>query len=342
MNASATAFLRRPSLWLGLLFSVGSLLLLRSVVNLPDLVDKVRSADQRFIVLGILTICAAPFLRALRWQTVLRAGTSFWAIFHAENMGYLLNNVLPLRLGEPARAVMLSRSTGTPTVEALSTVVLARLADMIAVLALLGLALAQLEVSDSVRLAGYGTLLLALTLLAALGVGAFAPDLLLRLLGGFVRLTIGRVLPASLTARLLGWAADFLNGLRALRQGRRLLELSLTTGVLWLCYLLYYQLILLAFAPGAPLAWSTLATSTASLSTALPSSPAYVGVYHAVVAFTLSPYIGQDAALGYAIVLHAVEFIIVLLFGFISLTVSRTSFGTVRRLTESLSEGAPK
>lgn len=319
------------------MFTIISILILLSVINLQDFVARLLHADLRFILLGAGLVVIHPFLRAMRWETILRTETPFWAIFHAENIGYLVNNMLPLRAGEPARAVMLSRSTKIPAVELLSTVVIARTSDMIAVLALLGLVIPALDVSDSVRLAGYGTLLLALALVICIVIGIFAKRQLIGLLTAFCN----RFIPNVLAIRLLSWATDFLNGLQMLREGRRLMALTLTTAVLWLAYLLYSQFILLAFVPSTPLAWATLATCTASLSTVIPSSPAYVGVYHAVVAFTLTPFIGQDAALGYAIALHAIEFIAVLLFGLLSLAVSGTSLGKVTSRAVALSESAP-
>ncbi len=329
--------LRRPSTWIGLIFSVISIPIVLAGVNLPDLLAKLAQADGRFILLGIVIIGLIPFVRALRWQVVLRAKTPFWAVFHAENVGYLINNVLPLRMGEPARAMMLSRSTSIPAAEALSTVVLSRIADMIAIVGLLGLAIPALSISASVRAAGYATLLIAFVLIVGVIVCVLAQQQVLLLLT-----RIGhRVLPHGLADRLLGWTAEFLNGLQSLREGRRLIGLMFTTALLWFFYFLYYQMILWAFAPGAPLAWANLATCTASLSTAIPSSPAYIGVYHAVVAFTLTPYIGQDAALGYAIALHAIEFIGTLLFGLISLTISGTSLGKVTLGAAALSESAP-
>ncbi len=334
MTLSAIPLLRRPSVWIGVLFTVVSLVALGSAINIPQAFATLGHADGRLVALSVLLAALTSFMRALRWQTVLRAKTPFWAIFHAENVGYLINNVLPLRMGEPARAVMLSRSAPIRPVEALSTVVVTHLADIVAILVMLGLVIPSLGVSESVRIGGYGTLLLAVLLTVFIAAGALAHVQLLHV----VDVVTGRLLPRSIAHQLTDWTADFLNGLQPLREGRRLAALAASTALLWLLYALYYHVILLAFVPNAPIAWSVLATCTASLSTAVPSSPAYVGVYDAVIAFTMTPYIAQDAALGYAIILHTVEFVVVLLFGLFSLVASGVSLGRIAQVAATLNE----
>ncbi len=331
---SLTPLVRRPSFWLGLVVTGISVVVLLAVVNLNDLVNVLRQANVGLVALSGVLIVAAIFVRGWRWQIVLRTPTPFWTVFHVENVGYLINNILPLRLGEPARAVMLSRVTPMSPLEILSTIVVTRLADMIAVLGMLGLVIPALGATEGVRLAGYGTLLtaLALTLLTILGIVADKP--LLRITGALSR----RILPAPLATKIIGWLAELLIGLTPLRQPRKLIGLVGSTVLIWLCYLLYYHVTLMALTPHPPIAWATLATCTASLSTAIPASPAYVGVYDAVVAFTVAPYIGQTAAIGYAIILHGVEFIIVLLFGLVSLAASGAALGKVALGAAALSE----
>jgi len=330
--------LRRPTTWLGLLVTTLSLIVLLSVINFSDLSVILGGADLRFIVLGIGLLTLTVFVRAFRWQAVLRAGTPLRAAFDAENIGMMINNLLPLRLGEPARALVLTRTTGVPVAEGLSSIVIIRVADMIAILTLLGTVIPAFTVSDSVRAAGYGTLAIAGSLTAFIVIGALAHTRLASLINHLAQI----LLPASLSKKLSAWAADFLNGLAVLKQGRRLITLIIATGVLWGLYALTYHILLMALVPHPPLAWAVLATCTASLSTAVPSSPAYVGVYDAAVAFTLSGYIGQDTALGYAIILHSIDFIIVLIFGVISLVSSGASLDLIVSKAAILGRSTPK
>src|SRR5262249_21137824 len=101
------------------------------------------------------------------------------------------------------------------------------------------------------------------------------------------------------------------------------------TTLLWLTYLIFYVLVLRAFWPEPVVAWAALAASAASFSLAVPSSPGAIGVFHAAVAFVMTPYLTADTAAAYAIVLHASEIVSILIFGAYSLTATGTSIGRI-------------
>ena len=61
--------------------------------------------------------------------------------FHIQNAGNLLNNVLPLRLGEFAKAYLASRDSPVTVMQAMSAVLIERLLDVLSVFAMLLLVL---------------------------------------------------------------------------------------------------------------------------------------------------------------------------------------------------------
>ncbi len=326
MTAQPRRWYRQPSVWLGLLISLASIVLLLTLIDIPGLMDNLRSANMGAVLVGFVVICVSVYVRAVRWQGILGSKVGYWNVFHAENIGYLVNSILPLRAGEPARAYVLSRAQpGLSVMEALSTVVVARLVDMLAAVALLGLVLPMLDVPDLIKAGGYTLLALVLVALAVLIIGTFARPRLI----GLMRMVLARLPFLTFADRVVAWADEFLNGLTVLRSPRRLIWSGLTTLALWGCYVLFYHLILMAFAPASPLAWGILATCAASISVALPSSPAYIGVFHAGVVLAMKGYLGNDPAAAYAIVLHAVELISILIFGLYSLMTTGTSLWRV-------------
>ncbi len=337
MATSARKWYRQRSVWIGLAISLASVLLLLSLINVPDLIIKLSQADLRLVLVGFAVICLTPYIRAARWQAILGPKVGYWQAYHAENIGYLLNAVLPLRAGEPARAYVVSRAQPEiSTVEAFSTVLVARLVDMLVVVMLLGLALPALDVPDLVKAAGYSMLALVAVGIAVLAAGAYARSWLMRL----VRPILTRLLPPRIAERLIRWTDDFLGGLTVLRSARRFAWMSITTAVLWAAYILFYQLILMAFWPEPPLSWSVLAVCAAALSMAVPSSPGFIGVFHAAVAFAMAPYLSADLAAAYAIVLHASEIVCQLVFGAHSLISTGTSLGRVSAAAEKLAQSA--
>jgi uncharacterized protein (TIRG00374 family) len=337
MTLSSQHWLRQPSVWVGLIISLVSIVALVSQIDIADLLDKLRQADVGAVLAGLTVFSLSPFIRGVRWRAILGWQVGVWKAFHADNIGYLLNAVLPLRAGEPGRAYVISRlQPGLSPLEALSTVVVTRLVDMIAVIVLLGLVLPALDVPDLVKAGSYSLLLMVAVAVAVLIVGAYARARLLALLSA----VLGRVLPAALAVRLVAWADDFLRGLSVLRSPRRLLWLGMTTAALWLCYLAFYHLVLTAFWPAPPLAWTVLGACAASLSMVVPSSPANVGVFHAAVAFALTPYLTADRAVAYAIVAHAAELLMTVLFGVYGLAATGTSLLRVNAAAAELSRPA--
>ncbi|MEP7287300.1 MAG: lysylphosphatidylglycerol synthase transmembrane domain-containing protein [Chloroflexota bacterium] len=331
---------RRPSVWIGLVVSALSIVLLTFLVDLPGLVEQLQHADLRFVLVGFVVICGSAYLRALRWQAIVGTKIPYWNIFHAENIGYLINSILPLKAGEPARAYLLSRAKNNrelPLVEALSTVVIARLTDAISAVILLGLVLPALDVPEIVKATGYTLLAFSAVGVLILVIGAYARHWMIALL----QVILNRLLPAPLTQRIVDLADSFLAGLGVLRNIPRLIFLVVTTTVLWGVYVAFYTLILMAFWPMPPLAWGVLATCAASLSLSLPSSPAAIGVFHAAVVFVMTPYLTADTAAAYAIVLHATELVALLAFGAYSLAATGLSLWGVNAAANSLAVPDP-
>jgi uncharacterized membrane protein YbhN (UPF0104 family) len=117
--------------------------------------------------------------------------------------------------------------------------------------------------------------------------------------------------------------------------------MTITTVALWVCYVLFYHVVLMAFWPEPPLAWSVLATVAAALSMALPSSPGFIGVFHAAVALAMAPYLTTDRAAAYAIVVHATEVLCQLIFGAYSSVATGASLGRITAVADRLAH-SPK
>lgn len=136
----------------------------------------------RGINLPALLVCLAFFLlsclmRALIWRiTAARHESSgrrtlgLSNLFGGVMVGYMANNLLPLRAGELVRAYYLSRRTGTPYTEAFATVCIERALDLCALLLLLAAGLllpARGPAPEGIKF-GLGVLVCALSVGAVL------------------------------------------------------------------------------------------------------------------------------------------------------------------------------
>ncbi|MGH7658266.1 MAG: lysylphosphatidylglycerol synthase transmembrane domain-containing protein, partial [Gemmatimonadales bacterium] len=97
-------------------------------------------------ILGAVIIATGTFgIRLIRWRILLRGEGDrhlpWIPLWHAVAIGFMSNNVLPLRAGELIRSYTAARLTRTRVTAALSSVAVERLFDGVAVVALLAMGL---------------------------------------------------------------------------------------------------------------------------------------------------------------------------------------------------------
>ena len=113
--------------------------------DLGAIAAEVAAADPWWLLASVFVATAGYLLRAMRWQvllTPLRSQTGLRTRFAATAIGFMVNNLLPARAGEFARAWSLARMAKMRTSACLSSLVVERLFDGITVVALLVVSLA--------------------------------------------------------------------------------------------------------------------------------------------------------------------------------------------------------
>jgi hypothetical protein len=139
----------RRRLWtslLGLVISAGLLALILRQVNLADVRTHLAEARPLPLVLTVVLATLTFPIRAIRWRSLLRRtdGTAFplAPLWHATAMGFMANNVLPLRAGELVRPFVVARIAGVRFTTALASIAVERIFDALTIVLLLTLALA--------------------------------------------------------------------------------------------------------------------------------------------------------------------------------------------------------
>jgi len=87
------------------------------------------------------------FVRVRRWSYIVRAAqwVSFKDLFTATQIGFLANFTLPARLGEPIRALALTRQTGIPFFKSFGMVSVDRLTDLFGLIVFMLIAIAAFQ-----------------------------------------------------------------------------------------------------------------------------------------------------------------------------------------------------
>jgi uncharacterized protein (TIRG00374 family) len=269
-------------------------------------------SDLKFsmIALSILIYLISMAARTLAWRVMLGEGLPFWTVLGALNEGYLLNNILPLRLGEIGRAVLVGKKPGMTIPGALSSIMVERLFDVALALALfVGLLpyAAGLEGIAQNSAIALGFLLLALIVVI---IAWWNPAWLDRLI---VRIPGGERLWNPLWSR-------FREGLQRLRSARRF-ALSLAFMLLsWALAGFEYWFMLKAVIPEAELLWAFFMLTVTLIGVAVPSLPGYIGVFEAAGVIALSVFdVVPGQALVATLLIHAMVYLVASSFGLIAL-----------------------
>ena len=275
------------------------------------------------------------WLRALRWrhltEPIRPIPTS--SLFRAVSVGFMANNVFPLRMGEVVRCWYLARESGASTAALFGTVVLERAIDTISVLLLVFLVLGVWGGGGEADLRRGALLLVPVALLpiAGLVLLRLAPERVIS-----VARWLLRPLPGRIAEFVEGMLRRFTEGLGALSGGRHLVWITVHSITIWL--VVSCLPILIAFAAlgmdlGSPFqtlgaAWMTQAAI--GVAVALPSAPGFFGVFHwacklALIRFGVAP----ETALAAGTLIHAVMWITLTSAGLAVLRFHRTSLDEV-------------
>ena len=308
------SFLKHPYLWIGVAVSAGALALAARSLRLGDVTDALADANYLWLFPATVAMLVGLVLRAQRWRVLFHpvAGLRLSNLFGAMNVGYMLNNLLPLRVGELGRAYVIREVEKVGWVHALTTVFVERLLDVLIVVALLLVLLPFVDepgwATGPALVLGFGVLGLA-AVLAAAGRA--------RKLARAVIEWVLRPVPEKLRDRLLGSSEAALDGFAALGHPQVLLWAGGWSAIAWGFSSLYLYFTLRAFDLQLTYAAPVFVLVAIALGMVVPSSAGYIGVYHAIAIETLTGVFAVDrsAAAGFALVSHALFYVIPTLLG---------------------------
>ena len=290
-------------------------------------------------VLLLLAAFAADFLavvaRAWRWVAVLQTGAALTDSFWAQGVGFLFTNVFPLRLGEPARVLVMSERCGLPVMRVTASAIVERLLDAASNVVVLVVVLRWMRVPPLMRQAGMSFGGIALTgLVLLLVVVRFR-----RRSESLVQALCARVpfLPAQ---RIMTWWRELVSGFLPLTRGRVALQAVAGSVAAWGLSLAMFWCILRAFRADGTLVEAAFMMVALSFAMSVPSSPGFVGVFQLVGQQALVLPFGAkyDAASALAITLtvHLTYYLLTTTLGVIGLWRLGESFANLgHRMTGS-------
>jgi glycosyltransferase 2 family protein len=288
----------------GILISLIALGGLFVVVDWREFGTAIKQANLVYLVLAIPIYLISYITRSRSWQVILLKAAPLKTVFLTEQIGYLLNNLFPFRVGELGRAYLLGR-TGLGFWRVFSTILVERAFDMLlAVGLLLGSLPFVVEIPGAQRL----TVLVGAIVLVGLVFLFLLARKQAQVLEWFEKM--GKHWP-----RLVAFGREkirsFLSGLSALADPIRFIEAFSWMALSWLLAIIVYYMVLKAFVPDAKFLWAAFSFGVAALGVAIPSSPGNIGIYEAAFVYGLSFFeVPLPQALAFALTSHGMFYLV--------------------------------
>jgi uncharacterized protein (TIRG00374 family) len=320
---------------LGVLISAGFLAYAFHGQDYGRIREALKQANYWFMVPALCFYVVGVGVRACRWKFLLRPIVDIptGEIVPINAVGFMANNILPLRTGELVRAYIVSQRFGVRKTAALATIAVERIFDGLTMLGFILAAAAVVGLTSELQ----HIAIIAFVLFAGVLIGLFMLTLGGNLRDRLLQLVLGP-LPTPLADRVERMTESMLSGLSVLRHKR---DLSLVAGlsvVAWLFEASTYWWVSRAFGHqltsvlGFP--QTLLTTGIANLATLIPSGPGYVGTFENGIGLVVSGALGvpKTTALSYAIVLHALLFFPVTFWGAFEWWRQHLTLRTVREM----------
>ena len=294
--------------WLGCAISLLCLWLAFREVPVGELLRLGATADPVLLFLAVVFILLSVITRSWRWLVLLDRTEGLGNAFWAEGIGFLFTNIFPLRLGEPARILVMSERCQLPVMRVAASAIGGRLLDAGTNVFILLLVLPWMQVPPLIRSAG-----LSFGMLFLVGLGMLLLMVQFSLYGERIIQAVCSRLPVFSAEKMTARWRELVRGFLPLTRWRIAARAVGWSFVTWGCSLAVFWSVLCAFQSDARLIEAAFMMVALSFAIAVPSSPGFIGIFQFVgqQALVIPFGVKYDAATALAITLtvHLVYYI---------------------------------
>ncbi|GBD94024.1 hypothetical protein BMS3Abin05_01620 [bacterium BMS3Abin05] len=303
---------------LGILLSVVFLWLAFRKVSITDMAAAFESADYWYFIPAAVFLFFSLWFRAYRWKFFFKSIKPIGMnnLFASMMVGYMANNIFPMRLGEFLRAYSIGRTAKVSKVSSFATIIVERIIDLLTLLVLLALTFLIQPFPSWIKDSGYVIFTIAVGAILFMGFLVFKTEPTLKLMEKMLS-----PFSEKIRSKILEYAENLISGFGVLRTPRLYLAVVVLSILIWACYVGIVQMIIMSFGLDVkyhlPLLASVVVQIMIGIGVTIPSSPGYIGTFHylAMQGMALFGVPGSEA-LSVAIVLHLFNFIPLTLIGF--------------------------
>ncbi len=295
----------RKHYWIGIVISVALVYLVIRSVNPESVFAAFKDANLLFLIPALLLYFTGVFVRAVRWHVLLRPvqTISVRRLFQVLTVGFMANDILPLRAGEAVRAYVLWNKERVSPGATVATILVERIFDGLTLTGFLVVGGLLVPLNDSLLLlTRAAAVIFVVGVLGAVAL-AIVPQFTLRVTATFLR-----PFPARLRDLALRVIASFENGLHILRSARETGLVLVLSVAAWSLEASVFYMLMFSFPMEARYVAAVLGAAVANLASMIPSSPGYVGTFDVGLLNVLSGTFGVETSLAtaYTLLVHVV------------------------------------
>ena len=276
--------------------------------NYTLFIDSLKNANYLFIISSILLLIIIIFLRSLRWKLLFTKQLQINDLYQSQLIGYMGNNIFPLRLGELLKAFFLEKKSKISKYEIIGTVILERVLDLVGLiilfLVLVNFSIVELVPSDSIKVIYF------LLIFASLSI--------------ILSFNLNKIKNFKFKKSSFQIINDIISGFSTINKSNFLLSIFYTI-LIWLSYIIVVYLVQKSMYLNLSFIQCILLLFLSSLVLMIPSMPGNIGTFEGSVVYTLLLF-GIKDDFGFAFILHAVSFIPYTLLGLFYLIKERYVF----------------
>jgi len=253
--------------------------------------NSLKNANYGYIIFAILLLIFIIFLRAVRWNFLFIKELDINSLYKSQLIGYMGNNIFPLRLGELLKAYYLEKKSKISKYEVLGTIILERVLDLVGLVLLFLILLnsSLFELIDPIYIKIIYSILI-FTFVALL-----------------VSSRLNKVKNFKFKNKFFIILNDIISGFSNINSSNFLLSI-LFTLLIWIGYVIVVFLVQESMYLNLNFIQCVLILFLSSIVLMIPSMPGNIGTFEGAVVYTLLLF-GIEDNFGFAFILHAVSFI---------------------------------
>jgi uncharacterized protein (TIRG00374 family) len=311
-------------------------------VDFQEVFSIISSVDLIYPIVFLLGLYVQFYIRAYRWGLILKPHKNkipIFTLYSYTTIGFFLSSIIPGKVGEPAKGILLAGEVKFSRSYGLASVVLERLIDTLMMFFLFIVSLFFIKDNNSQLLMDLKTIAyfaFPIILLFFFLFYLLNTEKVFFYVERFFRF-MAKVLPTRIREKAISFALNFIKGLRLNLTVGSFLKLLITSFVVWLFLIPFYWFLMRGFDFGTNISpFETVPYFCMIVASAAIPSPGMAGSFDAVSRHALEKLLGVNTnpAAAYTILAHFLILMVMIIPGMFAFWLKGIKLKTVKNIKD--------